>query len=70
MRSTAGARCQRCLAGLGRHGAARSVLSIAGNDGCFAEYVTVPVRTLHRVPGGLPGPIAAFAEPLAGRLPR
>ncbi len=59
------ARCERCLAGLSRHCAARTTLGIVGKDGCFAEYVTLPVRNLHRVPDGLPDAIAAFTEPLA-----
>jgi hypothetical protein len=52
----AGSRRILDLAGLRRHGAARSVLSIVGNDGCFAECVTLPVRNLDRVPDGLPDP--------------
>jgi threonine dehydrogenase-like Zn-dependent dehydrogenase len=59
------ARCQRCLSGLSRHCATRTTLGIVGKDGCFAEYVTLPVRNLHRVPEGVPDAIAAFTEPLA-----
>ncbi|MEC7522538.1 MAG: alcohol dehydrogenase catalytic domain-containing protein [Myxococcota bacterium] len=59
------ARCERCLAGLGRHCASRTVLGILGKDGCFAEYVTLPLRNLHRVPDGLSDALAVFAEPLA-----
>jgi threonine dehydrogenase-like Zn-dependent dehydrogenase len=59
------ARCERCLAGLSRHCANRTVLGILGKDGCFAEYVTLPIRNLHRVPAGLPDSLAAFTEPLA-----
>jgi threonine dehydrogenase-like Zn-dependent dehydrogenase len=59
------ARCERCLAGLSRHCANRTVLGILGKDGCFAEYVTLPIRNLHRVPAGLPDALAAFTEPLA-----
>jgi threonine dehydrogenase-like Zn-dependent dehydrogenase len=59
------ARCERCLAGLSRHCATRTVLGILGKDGCFAEYVTLPIRNLHRVPAGLPDALAAFTEPLA-----
>jgi threonine dehydrogenase-like Zn-dependent dehydrogenase len=58
-------RCRRCLAGLARHCAARSVLGIVGKDGCFAEYVTLPLGNLHRVPDEIPDALAAFTEPLA-----
>lgn len=57
--------CERCRRGLGRHCATRTVLGILGKDGCFAEYVTLPVRNLHRVPDGLSDALAVFAEPLA-----
>lgn len=59
------ARCQRCLSGLSRHCATRTTLGIVGKDGCFAEYVTLPVRNLHRVPEGVSDAVAAFTEPLA-----
>ena len=59
------ARCERCLAGLGRHCPSRTVLGILGKDGCFAEYVTLPLRNLHRVPDELSDALAVFAEPLA-----
>ncbi len=59
------ARCERCLSGLSRHCATRTTLGIVGKDGCFAEYVTLPVRNLHRVPEGLSDAVAAFTEPLA-----
>jgi len=34
-------------------------------DGCFAEYVRVPVHLLHKVPRGVSVAAAALAEPLA-----
>lgn len=57
--------CERCLRGLGRHCATRTVMGILGKDGCFAEYLTLPLRNLHRVPDGLSDALAVFAEPLA-----
>jgi L-iditol 2-dehydrogenase len=39
-----------------------------GCDGAFAEYVAVPVRLLHRLPGGLSFLQAALTEPAAGAL--
>jgi len=59
------ANCERCLAGMSRHCERRTVLGILGKDGCFAEYVTLPVRNLHFVPDGLSDANAAFTEPLA-----
>jgi threonine dehydrogenase-like Zn-dependent dehydrogenase len=41
------------------------VLGILGKDGAFAEYVTLPVENLHRVPNGLSDRDACFIEPLA-----
>jgi alcohol dehydrogenase len=58
-------RCALCKRGLGRHCQARSVLGILAKDGCFAEYVTLPVRTLHPLPDTLPDEIACFVEPTA-----
>lgn len=57
--------CARCLAGMSRHCATRTVLGILGKDGCFAERVTLPARNLHAVPDGLSDAQAVFAEPLA-----
>ncbi|HJL17678.1 MAG TPA: alcohol dehydrogenase catalytic domain-containing protein [Sandaracinaceae bacterium LLY-WYZ-13_1] len=58
-------RCARCHAGLSRHCAERTVLGILGKDGCFAEYVTLPIRNLHPVPDELGDAHAAFVEPVA-----
>jgi threonine dehydrogenase-like Zn-dependent dehydrogenase len=58
-------RCARCVAGLRRHCAERTVLGILGKDGCFAEHVTLPVANLHPVPEGLSDERAAFVEPVA-----
>jgi threonine dehydrogenase-like Zn-dependent dehydrogenase len=58
-------RCATCLRGLYRHCPARSVLGIAGKDGCFAEYVTLPVANLHVLPDALPDELACFVEPAA-----
>ncbi len=57
--------CTACRAGLGRHCPTRRVTGIIGADGAFAEYLTVPVRNLHRVPNGLDDDAAVFAEPVA-----
>ena len=57
--------CPTCLAGRPTHCPNRTTLGIAGRDGAFAEYLTLPVRNLHPVPDSTPDGIAVFAEPLA-----
>ncbi len=47
------------------HDPRRTVLGIAGRDGCFAEYVALPVGNLHAVPETVPDEAAVFVEPLA-----
>lgn len=41
------------------------MLGILGHDGCFAEYVTVPVRNLLEVPAEVEDERAVLTEPLA-----
>ncbi|MDZ7372808.1 MAG: alcohol dehydrogenase catalytic domain-containing protein [candidate division KSB1 bacterium] len=60
--------CWYCQRDLQRHCPNRTVLGIAGKDGCFAEYLTLPVRNLHRVPADLDDEVAVFTEPLAASL--
>jgi alcohol dehydrogenase len=57
--------CHWCRKGLGRHCAQRSVLGIVNRHGAFAEYLTLPARSLHEVPETLPDEAAVFTEPLA-----
>ncbi|NIO11067.1 MAG: alcohol dehydrogenase catalytic domain-containing protein, partial [Deltaproteobacteria bacterium] len=57
--------CESCQSGLGRHCAERRVMGILGADGCFAEYVKVPVENLHPVLEQLSNEEAVFTEPLA-----
>jgi alcohol dehydrogenase len=57
--------CKLCRRGLTRHCPERTVLGILGKDGAFAEYVTLPVVNLHRVPEQLSDRSACFIEPLA-----
>ncbi len=54
-----------CLAGLASHCRRRTVLGIAGRDGCFADLVAVPEHNLHEVPGAISDEEAVFVEPLA-----
>lgn len=58
-------RCDMCQRGLSPHCRDRTVLGILGRDGCFADYVVVPVRNLHAVPESLADEQAVFVEPLA-----
>ena len=57
--------CDLCAAGLGRHCPGRTVLGIAGRDGAFAEYLTLPERNLHPLPDAVTDEEAVFVEPLA-----
>lgn len=57
--------CGECLAGRPRHCSARTVLGILGRDGCFAEYLSLPLSNLHAVSDTLPDELACFAEPTA-----
>lgn len=57
--------CDTCARGLARHCPTRRVLGILEKDGCFAEYLTLPLRNLVRVPEDLSDELAVLTEPLA-----
>lgn len=57
--------CDACRRELSRHCPNRSVMGILNADGAFAEYVSVPVGNLHRVPDNVTDEAAVFTEPLA-----
>lgn len=59
------AACHYCREGLERHCPKRTVLGIVNRAGAFAEYLTLPVRNLHRVPASVPTDRAIFTEPVA-----
>ncbi len=59
------AHCEWCRKGLGRHCPNRTVLGIVKHPGAFAEFLTLPERNLHVLPGGVPLERAVFTEPLA-----
>jgi len=61
-------RCSWCQQGLERHCPNRTVLGILRRDGSFAEYLTLPVSNLVRVPEQMPDEKAVFTEPLAAAL--
>lgn len=58
-------KCDMCKAGLREHCRDRTVLGIAGRDGCFAEQFTLPVWNLIEVPDNIDDDHAVFTEPLA-----
>lgn len=57
--------CERCLKKDSFHCADRSVLGILNRDGCFADYVVLPVENLIEVPENVFDKEAVFVEPLA-----
>jgi threonine dehydrogenase-like Zn-dependent dehydrogenase len=61
-------RCEQCLNGRLTHCEQRNVLGIVNRDGTFAEYTTLPLANLHRVPESVPDEMAVFTEPLAAAL--
>jgi threonine dehydrogenase-like Zn-dependent dehydrogenase len=60
--------CEQCLNGRPTHCENRTVLGIVNRDGTFAEYTTLPLANLHRVPDAVPDEMAVFTEPLAAAL--
>lgn len=60
--------CPTCLTSGPRHCPHRTTLGIAGKDGAFAEYVTMPASLVHRIPESVPDAAAVFVEPLAAAL--
>jgi len=66
------ARCEMCTGGLANHCPNRTVLGILNHDGAFADYIAVPERNLHVVPGEIGVDEAVFIEPLAAacQIPR
>jgi threonine dehydrogenase-like Zn-dependent dehydrogenase len=60
--------CEQCLNGRPTHCEHRTVLGISSRDGTFAEYTTLPLANLHRVPDSVPDEMAVFTEPLAAAL--
>jgi 2-desacetyl-2-hydroxyethyl bacteriochlorophyllide A dehydrogenase len=60
--------CEQCAAGRPTHCERRTVLGIAGRDGAHAEYLTLPLANLHRVPDGVSDEAAVFTEPIAAAV--
>jgi len=60
--------CEQCLNGRSTHCESRTVLGIVNRDGTFAEFTSLPIANLHRVPDAVPDEMAVFTEPLAAAL--
>jgi threonine dehydrogenase-like Zn-dependent dehydrogenase len=60
--------CEACRSGRPTHCEARTVLGIVRRDGTFAEFTSLPLANLHRVPASVPDEVAVFTEPLAAAL--
>jgi threonine dehydrogenase-like Zn-dependent dehydrogenase len=61
-------KCEACLNGRPTHCENRTALGIVNRDGVFAEYTSLPLENLHRVPDSVPDEMAVFTEPLAAAL--
>ena len=60
--------CEVCLHEGPEHCPNRRVLGIAGKDGVFADYVTLPLENLLHVPDDVSDEVAVFTEPLAAAV--
>ncbi len=61
-------KCDMCQGGLPGHCRNRTVLGIAGRNGVFAEYTSLPIENLVTVPEHVSDLNAVFTEPLAAAL--
>lgn len=57
--------CEWCNQGLVRHCPDRHTIGIWRKDGCFAEYITLPLEVLFEVPENVSNEQVVFVEPLA-----
>ena len=57
--------CEWCAKKNYRHCPNRHTLGIVAKDGCFAEYMTMPLNVLFEVPDNVADEQAVFVEPLA-----
>jgi threonine dehydrogenase-like Zn-dependent dehydrogenase len=57
--------CEWCAKKNYRHCPERHTLGIVQKDGCFAEYMTMPLNVLFEVPDNVSDEQAVFVEPLA-----
>lgn len=57
--------CKFCREGDPRHCSQRTVLGIRGRNGAHAEFLTLPLQNLLKVPDSISNEEAVFVEPLA-----
>src|SRR5437588_6979622 len=60
--------CWYCQQNMPTHCPNRATLGIVNRDGAFAEYLTLPIENLHRVPDNVSDEEAVFVEPLAANF--
>jgi threonine dehydrogenase-like Zn-dependent dehydrogenase len=60
--------CPPCSRGQSSHCNNRKVLGIKAKNGAMAEYLSLPLENLHRVPDEIPNDLCVFTEPLASAL--
>ncbi len=60
--------CSACRHGRRTHCEKRTVLGIVNRHGAMAEYLSLPLDNLHRVPDSLSDEEAVFVEPVAAAL--
>jgi threonine dehydrogenase-like Zn-dependent dehydrogenase len=60
--------CGFCLRGEAKHCPSRQVLGISEKNGVFAEYITLPMKNLYKLPENVSTSDGVFTEPLAAAL--
>lgn len=60
--------CEACRNARPTHCENRTVLGITGRMGVHAQFTTLPLENLHRVPDSVPDEAAVFVEPLAAAI--
>lgn len=60
--------CEFCRKGEAKHCPSRDILGITNKNGAFAEFLTLPLANLHRLPDEVSDTRAVFVEPLAAAL--
>ena len=61
-------KCIYCQKEMPSHCNAGSVLGIKNKNGCFADYITLPIKNIHVIPDSIADDEAIFVEPLAAVL--
>ncbi|MFA6988956.1 MAG: alcohol dehydrogenase catalytic domain-containing protein [Candidatus Gastranaerophilaceae bacterium] len=60
--------CYYCHQNMQRHCPNRQTLGIFQKDGCFADYITIPVENIFEIPSVVTDEEAVFVEPVAAAL--